>query len=311
MNVGDALLDLARAGGRTSLFVVGTGKNAGKTIAMRAIATAAARRGMTAGLTSAGRDGEMFDAVDAAAKPRLFLDAGTIVATARGLLSARLEYELLEETGWQTAAGPVVFARVRKPAFYELAGPPKASELRRCVRRLHEFGCEQVIVDGAIDRVAALAGGDDAVVISVGADAGATIDEAATTARALVERLCLPAYDPSQPHEKIEGALTSADARALVSGEQRQVVVRDPTRIVMAPKEFLQLAERVQLRCEQPLHVVAVTIASMGRERDFEPGAFREAVARETGLPVFDVYAGAVSEPDPRACPELGEGKKS
>ncbi len=300
MNVGDALLDLARAGGRTSLFVVGTGKNAGKTVAMRAIAAAAARRGMMVGLTSAGRDGEMFDAVDAAAKPRLFLDAGTVVATARGLLSARLEYDLLEETGWQTAAGPVVFARVRKPAFYELAGPPKASELRRCVQRLREFGCEQVIVDGAIDRVAGLAGGDDAVVISVGADAGATIAEAATNARALVERLCLREYDPSQPHEKIEGALTSADARALEkNGEQRQVVVRDPTRIVMTAKEFLRLAERVQLRCEQPLHVVAVTVASMGRERDFEPGAFREAVARETGLPVFDVYAGTVSEPDP------------
>jgi hypothetical protein len=166
------------------------------------------------------------------------------------------------------------------------------------VQRLHEFGCEQVIVDGAIDRVAALAGGDDAVVISVGADAGASIAEAATNARALVERLCLPAYDPSRPHEKIEGALTSAGARALVRGE-RQVVVRDPTRIVMSGKEFLRLAERVALRCEHPLHVVAVTVASMGRERDFEPGAFREAVARETGLPVFDVYAGAVSEPDP------------
>jgi len=300
MNVGDALLDLARAGGRTSLFVVGTGKNAGKTVAMRAVATAAARRGMTNGLTSAGRDGEMFDAVDAAAKPRLFLDAGTVVATARGLLSVRLEYDLIEETDWQTAAGPVVFARVRRPAFYELAGPPKASELRRCVQRMHELGCEQIIVDGAIDRVAALGGGNDAVVISVGADAGATTEDAAIFARALVERLCIARFDPLQPYRKIEGALTSADARALMkNGEQRQIVVRDPTRIVIAGKEFLQLAGRVPLRCEQPLHVVAVTVASMGRERDFEPGAFREAVARETGLPVFDVYAGAVSEPDP------------
>lgn len=300
MNVGDALLDLARAGGRTSLFVVGTGKNAGKTVAMRAIASAAARRGIVCGLTSAGRDGEMFDAVDAAAKPRLFLDSGTIVATARGLLSKRLEYELLEETQWQTAAGPVVFARVRIPAFYELAGPPKASELRLCVQRMHELGCEQVIVDGAIDRVAALAGGDDSVVISAGADAGVTIEDAATFARALVERLCIARFDPAQPYETVDGALTAAHAKALMkNGERRQVVVRDPTRIVVGGNEFLQLAQRVQLRCERPLHVVAVTVAAMGRERDFDPEAFREAVARETGLPVFDVYAGAVSESDP------------
>ncbi len=302
MNTGDALLDLARAGGCTSLFVVGTGKNAGKTVAMRAVATAAARCGLTIGLTSAGRDGEMFDAVDSAAKPRLFLEPGTIIATARALLTARHDYELLEETPWQTAAGPVVFARIRSAAFYELAGPPKASELRRCVERLHEFGCDQVIVDGAIDRVAALAGGDDSVIVSVGPDAGATIAEAALNARALVQRLCLPQYDSSQPYEKIEGALTTAQAGGLMqNGSQRQIVVSDPTRVVIAGKEFLRLAERVALRCERPLHVVAVTAASIGRERDFEPDAFRAAVACETGLPVFDVYAGAVS----------GEGKKA
>jgi len=299
VKAGDALLDLARADGRSSLFVVGTGKNAGKTVTMRAIATAAARRGMSIGLTSAGRDGETFDAVDAMAKPRLFLDAGTIVATARTLLPPRLDFELLEETNWQTAAGAVVFARVLRPAFYELAGPPKASELRRCVERLHELGCQQVIVDGAIDRVAGLAGGGDAVIIAVGADAGSTIDEAAAHARALVERLCLALYDPGKPFTKIEGALTSAAAAALLKkGEKRQVVVRDPTQIVIHGKEFLRIAARVQLRCERPLRVVAATVAPMGRERDFEAEAFRAAVARETGLPVFDVYADAVSSAD-------------
>jgi hypothetical protein len=296
VNCGDALLDLARAGGRTSLFVVGTGKNAGKTVAMRAVATAATQRGLTIGLTSAGRDGEMFDAVDFAAKPRLFLEPGTLIATARALLSARHKYELLEETPWQTAAGPVVFARVASAAFFELAGPPKASELRRCVERLRQFGCDQTIVDGAIDRVAALAAGDDSVIVSVGPDAGTSIEEAALNARALVQRLCLPQFDSSQPYEKIAGALTAAHARALMqNGSQRQVVVRDPTRVVIAGRDFLQLAESIALRCERPLHVVAVTVASIGRERDFDPDAFREAVARQTGLPVFDVYAGAVS----------------
>jgi hypothetical protein len=264
---------------------------------MRAIATAAARRGISLGLTSAGRDGETFDAVDAAAKPRLFLDAGTIVATARMLLPANLDFELLEETKWQTAAGPVVFARVRRPAFYELAGPPKASELRRCVERLHELGCQQAIVDGAIDRVAALAGGDDAVVIAAGADAGPSIEEAAAYARALVERLCVKAYDPQAPFLKVEGALTSAAAASLLAkGEKRQVVVRDPTQVVIHGKEFLRFAQRVALRCERPLHVVAVTVAPMGRERDFDAEAFRAAVAHETGLPVFDVYADAVPD---------------
>ena len=85
------------------------------------------------------------------------------------------------------------------------------------------------------------------------------------------------------------------------NGARGQIVVSDPTRVVIAGKAFLRLAERVALRCERPLHVVAVTVASIGRERDFEPDAFREAVARETGLPVFDVYANTVSETDSKS----------
>jgi len=36
-----------------------------------------------------------------------------------------------------------------------------------------------------------------------------------------------------------------------------------------------------------------VTAASIGRDRYFEPAAFARAVALATGLPTFDVYAGA------------------
>jgi hypothetical protein len=49
---------------------------------------------------------------------------------------------------------------------------------------------------------------------------------------------------------------------------------------------------RLRIRCLRPLHVSAVTVASIGRERSFEPRAFARAVAAATGLPTFDVYAG-------------------
>lgn len=296
MKIGDALLDLARGGGRSSLFVVGTGKNVGKTVAMRAIADAAAARGLRTGLTSIGRDGEAVDAADALAKPRLFLRAGTLIATARNLLPVHPAAEILDFTPWTTASGPVVLARVRHAACYELAGPATAAGVRACVRRFADSGCDQIIVDGALDRVAALAGGSDAIVISAGASAARTMEEAVDDARALSARLRVPGVDERAPLLRLRGALTAAQAARLAAHrEERQVVVRDPTHIMLSGKALLGVLSRLDVRCERPLHVVAATVASIGRDRYFEPRAFAQAVARATGLPTFDVYAGTMA----------------
>jgi hypothetical protein len=297
VKIGEKLLDLARGGGRSSLFVVGTGKNVGKTVAMRAIADAAAARGLQLGMTSIGRDGEAVDSTDALAKPRLFLRPGTILATARNLLPSHPASELIDFTPWATAAGSVLFARVQQGAYYELAGPATAAGVRSCVRRFASLGCEQILVDGALDRVAALAGGDDAVIISIGASAARTLEEAVDDARALSVRLRIPRVDPNRPVLHISGALTAADAARLVSrGEERQVVVRDPTQIAITGKALLEVSSRLQLRCERPIAVVAATVASIGRDRYFEPREFARAVARATGLPTFDVYAASMAE---------------
>jgi hypothetical protein len=292
MRVGDALLDLARADGVRSLFVVGTAKNVGKTVAVRAICEAAARRGLRYGLTSIGRDGEAIDASDALAKPRLFLRPPAVVATARDVLPNHPASEILDISSMMTAAGPLVFARVRQPGFYEIVGPPTASGIRDAVRRLREFGTEQTIVDGAIDRVAALAGGDDAIVVATGASGATTPAEAVDEIAALVQRLRVPRFDAREPYLRIDGALTAPIAAALANaGETRQVVVRDPTQIALSGKALLGFAKRLRLRCERPLRVVAATVASIGRDRYFEPASFAAAVAEATGLPTFDVYA--------------------
>lgn len=296
MRIGDTLLDLAREKEHRSLFVVGTGKNAGKTVTMRAIASAATRRGVRIGLSSAGRDGEALDAVDFAAKPRLFLSPETLIATARNLLPAHPASEIVDISEWQTAAGEVIFARVRQAAFYELAGPPKASELRACIERLGGYGAELVIVDGAIDRTAALAGGNDAVIVAIGADAAPTIDAVALEARALVGRLGLQRYDPDGPVVKVDRVLDEAAAEALIANrEQRQVVVRDPTQIAIAGKAFIRIAAKLHLRCERSLNVIAATVASIGHERRFEPQDLLQTVADATQLPVFDIYAAAAA----------------
>lgn len=296
MRVGDCLLELARSGGGNSLFVVGTGKNVGKTVAMRAIADAAAARRLQVGMTSIGRDGEAVDAADALAKPRLLLRPGTLIATARNLLPAHPASELVDFTPWTTASGAIVFARVRQAAYYELAGPATATGVRACVQRFSQLGCDQTIVDGALDRVAALAGGADAVIVAAGASAARTMEEAVDDVHAVAARLRIPGADPDAPMLRIDGALTAAGAARLAAQhEDRQVVVRDPTQIAISGKAMLGVLSRLNLRCERPLRVVAATVASIGRDRYFEPLDFARAVAGATGLPVFDVYANAMA----------------
>lgn len=291
VRAGDEMLQLALESGARSLFVVGTAKNVGKTVAMRAIYEAAVERGLTPGMTSIGRDGEAIDAGDAQAKPRLFLRPGTVLATARDVLPRSPASATLELSHLQTAAGSLVYVRVEHGAFYELVGPPTASGIREAVDVLGRF-TPFVIVDGAIDRIAALAGGDDAVIVACGAASANTMDDAVSEAAALVRRLRVPQYDGKREALHVDGALTPSLAAQLIAArESRAVVVRDPTQIVLGGKGAISALERLDIRCLRTLNVIAVTVASIGRDRTFEPHEFARAVSAAVALPTFDVYA--------------------
>lgn len=289
---GRELLQLARAGGADSIAVVGTGKNVGKTVVVRAVCEALARERAAYGLTSIGRDGEAVDASDALAKPRLFLYPGALLATARDVLPATPAVEIADLSGLQTAAGPVVYARVRRPGFYEVAGAPTASGIAESVAHLQELGAEFVVLDGAVDRVAALAGGTHAVVVATGAANVLTPAQAVAELRGLVERLRIARVTDAEPYVLVPGALTATDvARYIAQKESRQIVVQDPTKVTLRGKVLLSARERLDIRCLRPVQVIAVTVASVGADRYFEPATLLREAAAATGLPVFDVYA--------------------
>src|ERR1700733_1125693 len=186
MNAGRAIFDLAEASGARSLFIVGTAKNVGKTVTARALYEAADARGLGAAIASVGRDGETVDVADGAPKPRLFLYPGTLLATARDVLPRSPAVEYVEDSSLQTASGRLVYARVAHAAHYELVGPPSASAVREAVATL-AARCETVVVDGAIDRVAALAGMPGAIVVAAGASGASTMEEAVEAIHALVQ----------------------------------------------------------------------------------------------------------------------------
>jgi hypothetical protein len=297
MHAGRALLARARAAAHDTVAVVGTGKNVGKTVTVAALCDALARDGAAFGLCSIGRDGEAFDAVEGFAKPRLFLRRGALVATARALIARSPAAEIVELLDEQSALGKLAIVRVRAAAFFEVSGPPTAAALRRVVERLRAHGATTTIVDGAVDRIAALAGGGDGVIVATGAACGPTPERVAAETAAFVRALGVPRCDPARDAVRLDGALTAGRAAALVrAGERRQVVVRDPTRIALGGA-FAGFASHLDLRCETPIDVVACTVAPASADLAFEPASFLRAVADSTGLPAYDVYASAEALP--------------
>lgn len=182
----------------------GTAKNTGKTTALLAFLEEAYRQGMCVGLTSIGLDGEIRDQVTGLAKPRLFLEEGTLVATAKDCLEAStVKVAFAQKTGISTALGEVMIARIVQPGYLILAGPSKTEEVQMVSRMLLSMGANIVLVDGALGRIVPFAIADSWV-LATGAARSTDILELADEVRAVQEILSLPqAWAESPASSKI------------------------------------------------------------------------------------------------------------
>jgi hypothetical protein len=289
------LLETVLTGGTRTIVVVGTAKNVGKTVTFNAVRSAARRHGIVGAVTSIGRDGEAADALDGAAKPRVWIDAGTVLALPRELVPRSPALEILD-IGESSALGRMVFARARVSGDFEIGGPPTARGVRATIDRLRELTPEPTFVDGAIDRIAPLAGGDgDAIILATGAASGASVAAVAELARSTIARLTLPGRDARREHPdvvELAGALDTRDALELLGqGSPRTLVVADPTRIAIRGRLLERFLATFDVRCDRPLRVVACSTSSHGLGQALDPRALVRAVAAATGLPTFDVLA--------------------
>lgn len=274
------LLELARSRRARAIFVVGTGKNVGKTTALCAIYEAAWRSGLSVGLASIGP------------KPRLRLHPNTIFVTARPLLSPSPASEILEISRLESSSGPLLYARTTYGGLYDLAGPSTALGLREAIEEI-ATRCELVLVDGAIDRISTLTSSAGAIVVSCGAAAAKTASQAVCDVATLTARLRIPEFDPHAAAVELDGALTATMAAAFIAAsEERQIVVGDSTQVVMGGRALEEALARLRIRSRRAFNVIATTVCAVAPEHSFEPAAFLAAVADATRLPAFDVFAG-------------------
>jgi hypothetical protein len=135
-----------------SISIIGMNKNVGKTTTLNHILREA-RGGIPLGLTSIGRDGEELDVVTAMEKPKIYIEKGTIIATAKQcLLNSDFTREILKTTGFNTPMGEVIICRALSDGYVDLCGPSVNSYMLEICDELKRFGSKLVIVDGALSR---------------------------------------------------------------------------------------------------------------------------------------------------------------
>ena len=212
-----ALYDIIGGSDCRSLAVVGLVKNAGKTTVVNALLDNCPGR---FGLTSLGLDGERTDHLTGLAKPSITPPAGTLVATTQGSLArSRYTLQTLEELPFRTPLGRVVIGRAAGDSAVEVSGPTTLAELRVTVDRLLALGADQVLVDGAINRIGSASPRvSDGVVLATGGMVGDGLDEVLETTVGALDLLTLPAIGPETRALLREHAAGSARAVAFTAG---------------------------------------------------------------------------------------------
>jgi hypothetical protein len=135
-----------------SISIIGMSKNVGKTTILNHILREA-RGGIPLGVTSIGRDGEDMDIVTATEKPKIYIERGTIIATAKQcLLNSDITREILKTTGLNTPMGEIIICRALSDGYVDLGGPSVNSHMTLICDELKRLGSELIIVDGALSR---------------------------------------------------------------------------------------------------------------------------------------------------------------
>jgi hypothetical protein len=277
---------------------LGLAKNVGKTTALVSVLAQLSARGVCAGCTSAGRDGESFDAITGEPKPRFRLARGQILASAASTFRSGSGFSPpVAVLAQETRLGSIEIRRCEADADVEVIGPATAAGVAEACAALEAAGASIVLLDGAMGRRAfASSRVSDGIVLSAGLAAGGSITAAVEAARLASELICLGSPAVGRPVRDVAGAVTDellADGPPAENGSV--LAAEDFASIFLSPGIRKLLGELgVALAVRRPARLLAVTAnpAAPGG-RAVEAGKFLEALsAALPGIPVFDVVAG-------------------
>ena len=291
-----------------TLSIVGMCKNAGKTTVLNWLLNRS--RGRVLGLTSIGRDGESVDVVTGTEKPGIFVPEGTLIATAKDMLSlCDITQEIVCTTGIPTPLGEVVLVRAKSAGNVQLAGPSITSQLRTVSDLFFSLGADQTIIDGALGRKSLGARAvAESVILCTGASYDMRMEKViADTANIFRVMRLKKAQNVPPESEKpladllktsgealIPGALTDAAVVPLLKSgvlKNARLVVKDPSKVLLSPDTLEKLSVRgVSLETLDAAKTLCVTVNPVSAYGwKFDPDAFLRAMEAAVTVPVINV----------------------
>lgn len=184
-----------------TMSIVGTSKNAGKTVTMNQVIAEASDKGITLGLISTGRDGERRDVLTNTEKPSVYATRGTVITTVEEALSKMADgdnasIEILDVTSFSTPMGKVVLGKVIEDGYVEISGPRSSSTIKQACDMMQQAGAELIIVDGSLDRRASAAPlVSECTMIAAGASLSRSMDTVLQKTKHIVSLYSIPKAD--------------------------------------------------------------------------------------------------------------------
>jgi hypothetical protein len=169
------------------------------------------------GLVSAGYDGERFDRLTLKDKPRIHAPAGALIATAEACFEAAgAVLETAYRSRISTPLGEVIVGKVRQAGVVELAGPGSASGLNILVERMKVLGADQVLIDGAINRLASASPAvTTGVILASGAAVAPVLNDVIRKTHFRCVLLETPSLEDSLMEQMAQEALNRGEAALL------------------------------------------------------------------------------------------------
>lgn len=176
------------------ISIVGTSKNAGKTVTLNEIISQAHEKGIRLGLISTGRDGERKDVLTQTEKPPIHVCRGTILTTVESAIKGEhAGIEIFRVTDYNTPMGRVVLGRSTEDGYVEISGPHSSMTIKEMCLEMQGLGAELVLIDGSLDRRASAAPYvSDGTVLATGAALARSINGVVEKTMHLINTYSIP-----------------------------------------------------------------------------------------------------------------------
>ena len=297
-----------------SISIIGMAKNVGKTTTLNYLIESFSQMQTHLALTSIGRDGESTDLVTSSHKPKIFVQKGTLIATAEALLGlCDITKEILQVTDINTPLGQIIIVRALSGGFIQLGGPSITSQMRDLLRCFEVLGAQKTIVDGALSRkTLANPNVTEATILCTGASLSRDFHTVILETQHLASLLTLPTLADEEilaqlgslkdekvtQEEKyiyIRGAVSDAFVNNLImSGTHLKdvyLIAEDASKIFIKQATYEKLMmKKAILTVINPIHLVGITVnPTSPTDANFDGAKFLEKIREAVSVPVYNV----------------------